>query len=268
MVTRTTHAEPSTGYRSTESSPLAMKVLAVLLGGFALFLVLISALGFGYERYYRGQIFPGVSVAGLDLSGMQPVDAAVAIARYISYPETGKIVFQYVSPEDGNRVWQVKPSELGLNMDLEETVSQAYSLGRHGNPLSRVIAQLGAWYKGRDLPPVLVYDEYAARAYLAGVAAQIDRPMLEATLNVQDVDVVYTDGQVGRQVDLSATMQPLEVHLTSMTDGLLPLVINESRPVILDVDVAASQVRYIPSARLLHPSAACHQELSGQAPRF
>jgi len=246
MATQTTTPTDSPArYRPVESIPLAAKVFAALLGGVALFLVLISLLGFGYERYYRGQIFPGVSVAGLDLSGMQPVEAAVAIARHISYPETGTIVFQDVSSEGGNRVWQVKPSELGLSLNLEETVSQAYTLGRRGNPLNRVIAQLGAWYRGRDLPPVLVYDEYAARAYLAGVAAQVDRPMLEATLSVQDVDVIYTAGQVGRQVDLEATMQPLETNLSSMTDGLLPLVINESRPVILDVDAAANQVRYI-----------------------
>ncbi len=251
MSTRTSTQPTATRHYNAGQQPtLLEKLLAILAGGIALFLVLISAAGFGYERYYRGQIFPGVSVAGLDLSGMEPVEAAVAVAQTVTYPDTGKIVFQDDTfsgdrSDSGNLIWQVKPSELGYSLSLEETISRAYELGRSGNPLSRVIAQLGAWYKGRDMPPVMVYDEFAARAYLAGVAAQIDRPMLEATLGVEGVEVVYTSGQVGRQVDIAATMQPLEHYLVSMTDGLLPVVVNEQRPVILDVDMAASQVRYI-----------------------
>jgi vancomycin resistance protein YoaR len=226
-------------------APALLKVLVSLAGGMLVFLLLLSLAGFGYEAYFSERIFPGVSVSGIDLSGMEPVEAAVKLAQNINYPENGQIVFEDTSQTADIRVWQVRPHELGLSFDLEETISQAYSLGRNGNPIRRSIEQVTAWYGGRDLPPVMNYDEYVARAYLSGMGAQIDRPMVEASLEIQGVDVIARDGQVGRQLDLAQTMIPLERHLTSMTDGLLPLVIAEIHPVIMNVSEAAEEVRRI-----------------------
>ncbi len=224
---------------------LVLKFITILTSSILLFLILISTVGFAYGMYYQGRIFPGVSVAGIDLSNLTPVEAAVQLAQKISYPQTGRIIFQ-----DDSSVWEAQPSDLGLSSNLEETVSQAYAYGRSGFPLRRVIEQLSSWHSGRDLPPVLNYDEYAARAFLAGIAAKVDQPVIEASLELNGIEVITRSGQIGRQLDLQSSMAPLELHLRSMTDGLVPLVIRETQPVVLDVDQAAEQARRILSAPL------------------
>ncbi len=174
-----------------QSQPL--KILMSLAGGVFLFMILLSLIGFGYGSLHNGRIFPGVSVAGIDLSGMQPVEAAVTLAQNLTYPETGQIVFEDTSTTSERRVWQVRPYELGLSLDLDETIQRAYSLGRIGNPIRRSIEQISAWHGGRDLPPVMNYDEYVARAYLAGIAAQVDRPMVEASLEIQGAEAKWNE---------------------------------------------------------------------------
>jgi vancomycin resistance protein YoaR len=95
------------------------------------------------------------------------------------------------------------------------------------------------------------YDEFAARAYLAGIAAQVDRPVVEASLAINGLEVVSQPGQIGRQLDIPASMTPIELHMRAMTDGLLPLVIHENPPTIFEVDQAAGQARNILSAPLV-----------------
>jgi vancomycin resistance protein YoaR len=223
-----------------------LKSAAALVFGFLLFFVLISAVGIGYDMAYRGRIFPGVSVAGVDLSGMQPVQAAVKLAQEISYPQTGKIVFQ-----DKNSTWQTTPADLGLNVDLEESIRAAYRLGRQGSPLHRVGDQLQAWHSGRELPTVLNYNEVAAMAYLEGIAAQVNRPVKEATLTLNGVEVNETAGQIGREVDIPATLAPLESNLGALLDGLFTLVVKETPPEILEAKAAAEQARKIINAPLV-----------------
>jgi hypothetical protein len=51
------------------------------ISGVALFLTLVIIWTLGYQLLYAGRIFPGVSVAGVDLSGMTPSDAAVKLSQ-------------------------------------------------------------------------------------------------------------------------------------------------------------------------------------------
>ena len=51
---------------------LPRQLLAALSGGFALFIGIVLVWTIGYQLAYAGRIFPGVSVAGVDLSGLSP----------------------------------------------------------------------------------------------------------------------------------------------------------------------------------------------------
>jgi vancomycin resistance protein YoaR len=232
-------------------STVLLRAMALVGGGILLFFALISLLGMGYVYSYNGRILPGVSVAGIDLSGTEPLDAAVLLAQELNYPQTGKIVLEAALSAETSRDWEARPADLGLSLDLEGTVKRAYDLGRTGNPLRKVFEMVSAWHSGRDLAPVMNYDEYAARAFLAGIAAEVDRPVVEASLDINGLDVVAVPGQIGRRMDLAASMLPLEEKLRSMTDGLFSLAIEETPPAILDAETAAQQARQVLSAPLV-----------------
>ncbi len=75
-------------------STILIRALAVIGGGILLCFAFISVLGMGYATTYSGRILPGVSVAGVDLSGLQPVDAGVLLAQKLDYAQTGNIVLE------------------------------------------------------------------------------------------------------------------------------------------------------------------------------
>ena len=61
--------------------PVLPQVVAAFISGITLFFAVIIIWTLGYQLLYAGRIFPGVSVAGIDLSGMNPSDAAVKLNR-------------------------------------------------------------------------------------------------------------------------------------------------------------------------------------------
>jgi len=227
-------------------TPILSQVVLAFLGGLLLTFLAFSSFAAGYQYRYSGLIFPGVSVAGIDMSGLTPDEASARLWDQLTYPRQGRVAFQ-----DGNTVWVATPGELGLVLDANNSAVAAYRVGRSGNPVSQFFAQIGALRSGKDLPPLLVYDENIARAYLLNLAATIDRPTIEASIGVNGVDVTLRSGQIGRKLDVDAILPLVGVQMTTLTDGLIPLVVHETPPVIFDASEQAEIAQRILSGPLV-----------------
>jgi vancomycin resistance protein YoaR len=222
-----------------------LQTLLALAGGIALFFIFCLILLFGSQIAYARQIYPGVSVAGIDLSGLTESQAVALLAQRMTFPQTGKIVFR-----DGERTWLRRPTDLGLMVDALPNAQAAYALGRSGNLFANQANRLGAWYSGKEIPAQLIYDERVALGFLQQIAAEVDQPMQEASLKVEGVEVIAVPGQVGRQVDVPASLQALREQMSRLTDGVVPLVITETTPGIMDASAQAEVARRILSAPL------------------
>jgi vancomycin resistance protein YoaR len=216
------------------------QILAALSGGFALFLGIALVWTAGYQLAYAGRIFPGVSVAGVDLSGLAPGEAALKLSQTLSYPNTGKILFR-----DGDRVWVASPAELGMVFDPTGSANAAYARGRKGGLFAALSGQISARGLGADVSPVVIFDQRVAYAYLQNIAVQIDQPVAEAALRVEGTNIVAEQGRVGRALNLDATLIHLGAQLQSFRDGEAPLVIQETAPKMLDVASQAELARAI-----------------------
>ncbi len=236
----------STSYPIPRRTNLFPQILAALSGGVLLFLLSVGALTGGYQLWYSGKILPGVSVAGVDISTLTPEEAALKLNQNLTYPYTGRILFR-----DGDKVWLAAPAQLGMVFDLGASLQSAYRVGRGGRLFDSLAAQVNAWQGNVNLPPVILFDGRVAYNYLQAIAAQIDIPVVEASLTIQGTQVSDTLGQVGRLLDVDATLAKVLVQLQSFQDGEVTLVIQEQAPQILDASPQAAAARQILSAPLV-----------------
>ncbi len=221
------------------------QLLVALVGGFILFVGIVFVWTVGYQLAFAGRIFPGVSVAGVDVSGLSPNDAALKLSQNLSFPITGKILFRA-----GDKVWVASPAELGMVFDPSASALAAYDYGRAGGLFSALAGQVGAGGLGADVAPVLIFDQRVAYTYLQNIAAQVNQPVVEANLQLDGTNVVAQPGQVGRLLNLDATLIYLGAQLQSFRDGEVPLVIQEAAPKLLDVSSQADAARRVLSQPL------------------
>ncbi|PWH15940.1 MAG: hypothetical protein DDG60_04960 [Anaerolineae bacterium] len=222
---------------------LLLQIALALLGGFAVFLLVMFLITIGYRVAYAGRIFPGISVAGVDVSGMKPVDAAVKLQTLLTYPVSGRIVLR-----DGENVWVESPARLGMVFDPVASAQAAFEMGRKGGLFGALETQWNASQIGIDVPPVVVLDQRLAHSYLQNLAVQIDRPVREASLVINGLEVSTTPGQIGRRLNVQATLVYLTVQMQSFRDGEVPLVIEEHPPAVLDASAQAEVARRLLSA--------------------
>jgi len=224
---------------------LPKQVLAALTGGFVLFIGIVLFWTLGYQLAYAGRIFPGVSVAGVDVSGLSINDAALKLSQTLSFPITGKILFR-----DADKVWVVTPAELGMVFDPSASALAAYKYGRSGGLFGALTGQISAGGPGSDVAPVVIFDQRVAYTYLQNIAVQVDQQVVEASLHLDGTNVVAQPGQLGRLLNLDATLIYLGAQLQSFRDGEVPLVIREAAPKLLDVSSQADAARRILSQPL------------------
>ena len=235
--------------RYSASLPLetrAAQILAALLTGAIVYIVLLLVITLAYRVMYAGKIFPGVSIEGIALDGLPVSEAADKLRENITYPVDGKITFQYK-----DQVWTALPTEVGLYLDVETSAVQAYRYGRQENLLQRPFMQFKALISGAELPAQFIFDEQTAVRYLQNIAAQIDKPTREASLSIEGVNVLATPGQIGYALDIPATIASLYPPLQNLEDGIVPLVVKESPPDIMDVSAQAEKARQIISSSLV-----------------
>jgi vancomycin resistance protein YoaR len=221
------------------------QVAVALLGGLILFLGFTGLVTGGYALLFSGRIFPGISMAGVDLSSMTPEQATTVLQQRLVYPANGRIVLRF-----GEQVWVETPAQLGMVFDVGKSVQHAYSLGRQGGPLKSLANQLNAWQGGLELYPVILLDEKVAYRNLQNIAARIDQPVVEAELSLNGTQVNYRPGQIGRSLNVDKTLANLLTQLKTFQDGEVQLVVEEENPLILDASAQAKTLQQALSAPL------------------
>lgn len=232
--------------RKPDHSAVGISITAVIagfmlafLGGLLLLTILISLSS-------AGRIARGVSVSGIDLSGMSMLEASDTITTHLTYSTTGRIVLVY-----GDQSWLASPTELGLYLDAHTTAQNAYNTARSGNPIVNLLHSIRSQTTGYDLAPSMILDESAAQRYLVNIAAGINQPVIEAGIKVSGLEVTTSPSQAGREMDINATLQLVSSQMQTLQDGVVYLVVRESQPVLVDATPLADSARSILSAPLV-----------------
>jgi len=215
-----------------------------LTAGLAAMATLVLA-GLGSRLVFAARVLPGVQAAGIDLGGLSRPEVESALTQTLTYPQTGTILLR-----DQSSHWIARPSDLGVAMDISQMTEQALSAGRGGGVFRNLSEQATAWNQSIQLAPLVSFDQQVAADYLAGLAAQIDRPTIEAGLSLNGLEVEARPGQVGRTLDVLATLDIMHAAFEELHDAQLELVVDEQPPRVLDVSEQAALARKILSQPL------------------
>ena len=144
------------------------------------------------------RIAAGVSIAGVDVSGMTPAEAREALERRAAAVAATPVVFTA-----GDRRWQLTPRQLGVSVDWAAAVEAARREGDGFGPL-RGYRRLHTRVFGADIaPPVRVYDA-ALRYHVQRLAAAVLQHPREAAIELRGLRPLLVPAQTGHALDRPA----------------------------------------------------------------
>ena len=130
-------------------------------------------------------------------------------------------------------------------VDPSSSAHAALMVGRSRWLVPNLVEKGRAWFQGVRLSPLMFYDERIAQLYLQNLAVTLDAPMVEASLELAQAEVIVRNGQIGKKLDVDASLVTLSELLTSMQSGIVALTVEETQPEILDASAQAELARSI-----------------------
>lgn len=205
----------------------------------ALMLTFILAVGgagaFAGYAVLSHNVFPGVEVGGIDVSGMTMNEAANLISSSFDAKGAGELTLQM-----GDYSFQLPVSEVVGGVDANESARAAYLYGREGNPLTRASEIVTARFSGADVELTMDVDRHKLSEWLDNIAgASLDGPVQPSYEVVEDKLVVNLGSPGVSFADREGVEQKLVEKLKTM--DLTPLTVEASIQNQDPIDLAAIQ---------------------------
>ena len=182
-----------------------------------------------YQYEHVNRIYEGVSALGIDLGGMTSEEAERALARRASELTARSTVVR--GPE---REWPTNWAEIGLRLPPGPIVERAMTVGREGNPLGQLSAQVRALRQGIRIPAEQSFDQRVLTDFVWSRVGHIDRPVRDARLELKpDLTVELTTAQTGRRVDVEESIRRI-YQAAELGAQVIDLAVTTTEPVTTD----------------------------------
>ena len=231
----------------TSRWPISRVLVGFIVG---VLLVAIVAVGsvLAYEQNYAGKIASGVSVGGVDVTGLTREQAADKLEAAFASVSTGTLA---VDTPTGPAT--LTYAELGRRPDIETMLDQAFAVGRTGNPVERVVEEARTLVNKVNVAPRVAIDQAVLAATLATLAAKIDRLPTSASVAAGTDGYDETSAVWGREVDqasMTTTISEALAKPDAPSSLSVPLAVTPIAPAVTDIDAMIAKSR---ASRMVAP---------------
>jgi len=211
-------------------------------GGYRLALIValvlaVLAVGLGTLRgLYNDRIYPQVSVAGMNVGGMSREEALQVLQTRGAQLEQNTITFTY-----NDQTWSPTLSELGVTIDYNATLNDAYGVGRESDAMDRFTSSVGLLRDSHRVPLSMTVDQNQLTSWFAGVTSDLGSPPHDASISVKNGKTVITPDVNGTVVDTSAAQAIILKAITSLQPVSAELPVRTFTASVHSADLAPAQ---------------------------
>ncbi len=226
---------PSPSSRWAGPLRFAGAFLVTMAAGF----VLVVAFLAGLSTAYADRAFPNVSVAGVQVGGLDRAAAEARLRAQLPSLATGQIVVQ-----DGSATRSIPFSRVGRDYDYAAMLDQAFGAGRAATPVDQMLDEVRVLTSGYTVAPRVTFDPAALQAAVAELAVEVGTQPTDAGIRrVADGSFTIVPSSAGRVLDQHALIAAAgrALSTTAAGDATLPISTIAVAPVIDDAAAAAAR---------------------------
>jgi hypothetical protein len=206
----------------------------------ALFL-LGAVAAYAYDSSRSDTIAEGVTIAGVDVGGMDAQQAAGAVRRQLLAPLRHSLRVGY----DGES-WRLSGEKLKVHADLEAAVDEALDVSRDGGLPGRVVRYVTGGDVEEAVPAEVTYSQPAINRFVRRIAGEIDREPQDATVAASGASLEIVPAEHGRKLrDNLLTRQLNAAVLNADADRTIAARTHSVAPEVTGDEVAEEYPTYL-----------------------
>jgi lipoprotein-anchoring transpeptidase ErfK/SrfK len=184
--------------------------LVIAVTAFLAALVAAAAAVVIYDHGQKDQLGKGVSIGGVDVSGLTKPEAEAKLRARILDPLSKTVVVDH-----GSHQWHLTAREAKVATNLDATVDDAMARSREGNVLQRTWRGVTGEKLNVKIQPEVTYSDDAIVRLLDRVRTSVNRPAMNATIKYTLEGPKTTPSHEGLAVDASKLHRAIKAALVS-----------------------------------------------------
>jgi lipoprotein-anchoring transpeptidase ErfK/SrfK len=174
--------------------------VALLLGG--------TAAVYAYDSGREDRIARGITVGGIDVGGLDRVQAREKLRAELLEPLSSPVVVR----ARGKR-FRLTAREAKIATNLDAMVADAVARSRDGNVLTRTVRGLTSGRVEADIEPRITYSSEAVGRLVSRVKRSVERPAKDASVEFSAAGLTKVKARDGLELDKDALRNDVESAL-------------------------------------------------------
>jgi len=213
--------------------------IAVLIA--ALLLVLVVGGAYAYDSSQKDEIADGVTIAGVDVGGLNEEEAAAKVQRKLLAPLKHSLEVSF----DGE-TWKLSGQQLKIRADVDGAVEEALEDSREGGLPGRLVRYVSGGEVDESITPEVEYSVPAVNRFVRKVAEEVNRDPKNADVEPSGDSLEVVAGEPGRKLRDNLLEEDLKAAvLNANAPHTIKAKVHSIAPEVTKKEVAAEYPSYL-----------------------
>ena len=205
-------------------------------------LLVLGAIGaYAYDSSQKDEIAEGVTIAGVDVGGLEAEEAKRVVRRRLLAPLRRSLRVGY----DGEH-WELSGKQLKVHADLDGAVEEALESSRDGGLPGRLVRYVSGGDVDRKISAEVTYSQPAVNRFVRRIADDVNREPQDATVEASGDSLAIVPAEYGRKLrDNLLTEQLNKAVLNAGAGHAIAARTHSVKPEVTGEEVATEYPSYL-----------------------
>jgi len=213
----------------------------IAVGGIAVIGLMLVGGAYAYDTTQKDKIADGITIAGVDVGGMDEDEAAAAVRRQLLAP-----LRQSLDVSFRERSWTLSGERLKLRADIDRAVEEALADSQEGGFPGRLVRYVSGGEVDEGISADIAYSQPAINRFVREVAEDLNREPQNAGVEPGAEALEVVAGKNGRKLRDNLLTEDLEAAvLNARAPHAVTAHVQVVKPEVTKSEVAAEYPSYL-----------------------
>lgn len=232
----------SNNYENIKHSDI-LTIFGILTFFFTLILIIIF-ITFTLINSQNKTIAYGISIKGIDISGLTKEEATQKISTHIasSIPEEIKL-------KHNDFETSLSTEQLSIYFNTDEAIEIAYQIGKSGNIFENNFIIFKSLFSKINIDPGFSIDEDQLKNSLQDISNKLPDKIIESCCYIDGNNLIITKGHSGNIIKIEESAEYIRSNINSLNlkDNQLELITEEQSPNEINLDAIYNEIHKEPT---------------------
>lgn len=206
-------------------------------------IILITFITFTLINAKSQTIAHGISIKGIDISGLTKEEATQKISTYISSSIPQEIKLKHNDYETS-----LSTEQLSVYFNTNEAVEIAYEIGKNGNIFENNFIILKSLFSKTNIDPGFSIDEEQLKNSLQDISNKLPDKVIESSCYIDGNNLIITKGHSGNVIKIEESAKYIKYNINNLNlkDNQLQLITEEQSPTQINLDAIYNEIHKEP----------------------